>query len=603
MPIFNHTPYEREHFKRTEARAKAVSRFYGSAIDSLTKLINRVSANTDKPFVFADYPAINAQANAVIQQLYSNLYVNARNGVADEWNFANAKNDDLVSTVFGSKNGFEKSRFKRYFNRNEKALEQFISRESGIDGLDLSKRIWKYTNDQFRQEIEMALDIGISDGRSAAQLSRDVRGYLNEPDKLFRRVRDKRGSLQLSKNAQAYHPGQGNYRSSYKNAMRVTRTEVNMAYRAADHERWGQLDFVVGIEIKLSNNHPVTDICDDLKGRYPKTFKFTGWHPQCRCHVISILCTDEEMDQLTDKILAGEDTGDFKSQNTVGGVPPEFNNWVDENTERGKGWKSQPYFIRDNFKNGRIEQGLKDGLKMQTLAQKPIKSDMSELNAEIKKVTSLKQLKELTQNELFKTGHTVKVSFPEKDIDLDTAKSYTKELASLCDRYNLEMPFMSFDTKQNKSYYGCVRALKQDGTQAKYTFQAHGKGLNVGKLVDKQRLNATANGKSLCDPDRLQVSTMVHEFGHMLWVEYNTGANATAFKSELSAIREQYHSELILLNKERKVEELQNIYLGTYASKNMAEFMAEAFQEYVNKKTPSKYAKLVGELVDKHYLK
>lgn len=83
----------------------------------------------------------------------------------------------------------------------------------------------------------------------------------------------------------------------------------------------------------------------------------------------------------------------------------------------------------------------------------------------------------------------------------------------------------------------------------------------------------------------------------------NTGANATAFKSELSAIREQYHSELMLLNKERKVQELQNIYLGTYASKNMAEFMAEAFQEYVNKKTPSKYAKLVGELVDKHYLK
>ena len=21
------------------------------------------------------------------------------------------------------------------------------------------------------------------------------------------------------------------------------------------------------------------DICDDLKGRYPKDFKFTGWHP------------------------------------------------------------------------------------------------------------------------------------------------------------------------------------------------------------------------------------------------------------------------------------------------------------------------------------
>jgi hypothetical protein len=39
-------------------------------------------------------------------------------------------------------------------------------------------------------------------------------------------------------------------------------------------------------------------------------------------------------------------------------VPDDFNNWVVENTERAKGWKSQPYFIRDNFKGGDIAKGL-----------------------------------------------------------------------------------------------------------------------------------------------------------------------------------------------------------------------------------------------------
>lgn len=32
-------------------------------------------------------------------------------------------------------------------------------------------------------------------------------------------------------------------------------TETNIAYRTADHERWQQLDFIVGIEVHLSNNH------------------------------------------------------------------------------------------------------------------------------------------------------------------------------------------------------------------------------------------------------------------------------------------------------------------------------------------------------------
>ena len=60
----------------------------------------------------------------------------------------------------------------------------------------------------------------------------------------------------------------------------------------ADYERWQQLDFVVGIEIKLSNNHtlngmPFTDICDKLKGRYPKglqVYRLAPTLPLPGCH-------------------------------------------------------------------------------------------------------------------------------------------------------------------------------------------------------------------------------------------------------------------------------------------------------------------------------
>lgn len=188
-------------------------------------------------------------------------------------------------------------------------------------------------------------------------MSRDLRGYLQQPDKLFRRVRDAYGVLRLSQAAKAYHPGRGVYRSSYKNARRLAATETNIAYHTADYLRWQQLDFVVGIEIKLSNNHtlngmPFTDICDKLKGRYPKDFKFTGWHPLCRCHVVTILKTEGELAADARRILAGEEpSGD--SANRVTDVPPGFKQWVDSNAGRIAGAASRgtlPYFIRDNHR-------------------------------------------------------------------------------------------------------------------------------------------------------------------------------------------------------------------------------------------------------------
>lgn len=217
--------------------------------------------------------------------------------------------------------------------------------------MNLSDRVWRYT-EQFKSEIELGIDIGLRDGLSADELSRDLRQYLQHPDKLFRRVRDEHGNLVLSKAAAAYHPGQGVYRSSYKNARRLAATETNIAYRTADYERWQQLDFVVDIEIRLSNNHtlngvPFEDICDFLQGRYPKDFKFTGWHPHCRCHAVTILKTEEEMAEDNRRILEGEPVSEG-SVNSVAEVPQRFNDWVADNKERAKGWSSMPYFIRQN---------------------------------------------------------------------------------------------------------------------------------------------------------------------------------------------------------------------------------------------------------------
>lgn len=345
--------YDKKHLNNLSAYERQVDRLYRQVVAKVASLgIETSDLKPDKLFSFDDYPIIRKRVEKLLAGLQNGLSTIILNGIESEWTLANNKNNELARQVFGDNIGkLTQEQYKRYFSTNDNARQAFTKRK--VAGLNLSDRVWRYTN-QFKAEIELGLDIGIRSGMSADDMTRELRDYLRHTDKLFRRVRDEHGILQLSKRAAAFHPGQGVYRSSYKNARRLAATETNIAYRTADYERWQQLDFVVGIEIKLSNNHTLngvafTDICDELKGRYPKDFKFTGWHPHCRCHAITILKTDEEIAEDTRRILDGEPL-DGKSVNRVNDVPQQFKDWMDENSKRISGHSSAPYFLTGNPK-------------------------------------------------------------------------------------------------------------------------------------------------------------------------------------------------------------------------------------------------------------
>lgn len=347
--------YQYEHLLRANQYSGRLTRIYDSYVEELTKLVSGLKIDPDKPFSFADFPQTKERLNKTLSKIADEVKIAIDKATREEWEESNLKNDELVDYLF-VKTGIPRERIEQFYNRNLEALEAFQGRKEG--GLGLSDRVWKIT-DQYKGEVELGIDLALGDGRSAAQLSRDVRKYLKDPDNLFRRVRNKRGQLVLSKRAAAFHPGQGVYRSSYKNAMRLARTEVNMAYREADAARWNELPFVVGFEIKLSHKHPEPDICNDLAGKYPKTFKFVGWHPHCFCYCTSILASDEEINKLQQTILNGGDISRFRSKNEVTDVPGGFKEWVINNADRATGWKSTPYFIRDNFIDGDVSKGLK----------------------------------------------------------------------------------------------------------------------------------------------------------------------------------------------------------------------------------------------------
>ena len=346
------TDYDKTHLRNMAAIGTRIDRIFKKAAEEAAKIGVSIKSPLpeDRIFSFDDYPETKKQIERLMTALQESMETTIVNGVRSSWTLSNNKNNALVSRIFGDRVGdLSKEQYRRYFSTNGAALDAFLQRKE--QGLNLSDRVWRYTT-AFKREIELGLDLGIRTGESADQMSRSLRQYLQHPDKLFRRVRDKHGNLKLSKAARDYHPGRGVYRSSYKNARRLACTETNIAYRTSDHLRWQQMEFVVGIEIKLSNNHtlngvPLTDICDTLAGRYPKDFKFTGWHPHCRCHVVTVLKTDDEMAEDTQRILAGEQPKKG-SVNTVRDVPDAFKGWVEEHADRIEMGGNLPYFVADN---------------------------------------------------------------------------------------------------------------------------------------------------------------------------------------------------------------------------------------------------------------
>ena len=354
--------YDKKHIANVRDYQRRIDNIYKKAVEQITMRSAGLDAPDGYIFTFDDFPALRKQIDALISKMQSDIEFTVTDGVRAEWDLANAKNDALVGTLPDALSGLAK-----YHRTHEDALSAFLGRKHG--GLGLSENVWKYAT-QFKDEIEMGLDCGIRDGLDAASMARQLKQYLQFPDMLFRRVRDEHGVLHLSQRAAAFHPGQGVYRSSYKNARRLAATETNMAYRTSDHERWKDLDFIVGIEIHLSNNHtclnnkgkpvPFSDICDELQGKYPKEFKFVGWHPHCRCIATPIMKTKAELDADDERLKRGEEPSDpSTSENAVTDMPDGWKQWMEDNAERLENAKSMPYFIRDNFVDGDPSAGLR----------------------------------------------------------------------------------------------------------------------------------------------------------------------------------------------------------------------------------------------------
>lgn len=233
--------------------------------------ITDFTIDSDRPFMWSDYPQTRKRIRDLQERFVEDIGAVIYSGTSEEWKNSNEVQDLLANKVlqtYGATIG--KKNYEILYQPNNDALKAFQQRKD--KGFTISDKLWNQST-LYKQELEEAISCAIQKGTSAITLSKQISKYLLDFPQLQKDYRERFGKASRSMDCE--------YRS-----IRLAASEINMAYRQAENLRWQQMDFVVGYEIKLSNNHtcngkPFQDICDILAGKYPKDFQWTGWHPLC----------------------------------------------------------------------------------------------------------------------------------------------------------------------------------------------------------------------------------------------------------------------------------------------------------------------------------
>ena len=348
--------YDKQHIQKVAAQQAVIANIFNQFILSVSPYLRKWS-DAGKNNVWISNQGIESAVDRELLNLESMLYANISAFQKDGWERAERKNDDFISQFIKGMSIYSATKDGMFTH----SLSAFEALKNDIDanGFKLSDRVWNITQ-QTKSQLEFYLDSGVVAGRNSNGISSDIRQILQNPQKRFRRIRNEKGELVLSQPMKDYHPGQGVYRSAYKNALRTSATTTNTAYRSADYERWSKQDFILGIEIHRSaNNRGPCKICDAMVGKYPKTFKFTGFHPFCICFATPITM---EPENFADFLL--NDT--VPKEQVITDIPQGAKDFVIEN----KDGLQSAFWYKDNFTN---DGGLQREIVSQPITNEVIK--------------------------------------------------------------------------------------------------------------------------------------------------------------------------------------------------------------------------------------
>jgi hypothetical protein len=265
-------------------------------------------------------------------------------------------------------------------------------------------------------------------------------------------------------------------------------------------------------------------------------------------------------------------------------------------------------FIPKRDKNGRLVLKPKtNNIITQRLNQPTISNQQQSYKPALNNTQAKENIKKIFNN---KTNLKIDKVTISKDLTINELNKRIDVLNNLTTEYSISPALDGLTTstvsfQSTKSAYGYIK------------FFPNGKGIktaNFGNRSDSGT-NRTFNeydrfirGKSRVDKDNLDIATTVHEFAHMMGINFQSmGLSAPTslkqFFNDLKMLESSYYKELVTFSRANDFNNVNQISLGKYSTTNVDEFMAEAFTEYRLSSNPSKYATLVGKLIDKYFKK
>ncbi len=319
-------PNQKSKYKALNARLNGYALLATVAlhefVSDIVQSLSLIDVSSDAEFLFDDYPVTRWQVAEKRAGIVSRLFSMFVTWTAMEWAASNKVQDTVADKVLSAYGG---NRVDKFFQDNNDKLIAFQSRV--YSGNTTYGRIVEVV-DTVQKEVEAA--VSVSGGSPVPIVHTKVEQYFGDVSSLRQDFKKKFGHEPQVQDGQ------------YQ-AQLLLRSEINMAYRTAEQERWRQMDFVVGYEIKRSATHaervPKGDVCDLLAGKYPKFFLWTGWHPRCCCYAVPILKTEDEY------------VNDLPSSNEVTDVPAALYRYVADHEEqlRVKEYRGTlPYWLSYN---------------------------------------------------------------------------------------------------------------------------------------------------------------------------------------------------------------------------------------------------------------
>jgi hypothetical protein len=234
------------------------------------------------------------------------------------------------------------------------------------------------------------------------------------------------------------------------------------------------------------------------------------------------------------------------------------------------------------------------------------------------KINTIKEGKEFAEKIIEEAlGVKAKISIS-SELKVENFEKRLIQVKKLFNEYKVEDLLedeIQFVFASNKSVLGVVKRYGVETIQGtKYRLRQINVGhINDNSITDKRRVWKTEKGyiqfaeNNKVDDKNLQIAVTTHEFAHVITssraAKYNNVTKEIQYWDQLKVIQKQYWQERDLLRSTQDVKELNKIYLGKYSETNIDEFHAEAFMEYKLSANPSKYAILVGNLIDKNFKK